>query len=226
MVWPLLFGPAVVMKARVLVVDDDAFAREGIRSSLRNHEQFVVVGEAATREQALEQAQQSRPDIVVMDLNLPVVDGLQLIRSLRQKMPEVKPLVLIPQHRGDLLLRAHAAGAAGCLGQDSSPRQLITALAAVYGEVPAQPGLLGAPQKSNGNGARTQLSFREVQVLTLLGDGFSNREVAGRLGISVRTVEKHRENILETLGMHNIADLVRFAVGEGLVKVTPASSER
>jgi DNA-binding NarL/FixJ family response regulator len=207
-------------KARVLVVDDHPFIREGIRFYLRNHDDFEVIGEAVDGLEAIDKAARLRPDLIIMDLSLPAMDGLETTRRVRQIMPSVKVVMLAVQNRGDLVFRAQTAGALGCLTKDSSPSHLLQALEAVQRGKSFFPSRPAANRKSaSGDTPRTYLTERELEVLTLLGEGHSNKQIADRLGISIRTVEKHRENILQALGMHNAADLVRFAVSEGLVKV-------
>jgi DNA-binding NarL/FixJ family response regulator len=211
----------------VLVVDDHPFIREGIRFYLRDNQDFEVVGAAGDGPEAIDKARDLQPDVIIMDLSLPAFDGLEATRRVRQIMPAVKILVLTSQHRVDLAYRAQTAGALGCLGKNCPPPQLIEALETIKSGKPFYSTSSGNPRKPfTQSDHRTQLTQRELQVLTLLGEGLSNKEVSARLGISIRTVEKHRENILETLCMHNIADLVRYAVAEGLVKVVPDLRER
>jgi DNA-binding NarL/FixJ family response regulator len=215
-------------RARVLVVDDHPFIREGIRFYLRNSQDFEVVGAAEDCQGAIDKARDLNPDVIIMDVSLPAVDGLEATRRVRALMPSVKILVLTTQHRGDLVYRARTAGASGCLAKDCSPPELLEALEAVSRGKAFYPSSHQPRQRKNSSDQKLKagLTQREVQVLTLLGEGLSNKAVADRLGISIRTVEKHRENILETLGMHNIADLVRFAVGEGLVKLSSGLPDR
>ena len=197
--------------------------REGIRSYLGKREGYEIVGEAGNGQEAIDKALSLQPDVIIMDCNLPAVDGLEATRRVRQIMPAVRVLVLILRNRGDLLLRAQTAGAHGCLTKDSAPGDLIHALESLReGRLFYPASFTQAPNAKSEGKTKGSLTARQTQVVQLLAEGLSNKEAASHLGISVRTVEKHRENILGALGMHNLADLVRFAVGEGLVSVNPA----
>jgi DNA-binding NarL/FixJ family response regulator len=218
----------VTAKTRVLVADGHPLIREGIRFFLRENDSFAVIGEAANGEETINQAVQFHPDIIVLALNLPVIDGLEAAQRVRQLMPWVEALVLLQHPHRDLLCRVQAAGVRGCLAKASSPIELTIALETIRQGRPYYPADLARTRTKTFTVAHplALLSDREVQVLTMLSDGLLNKEVAARLGISVRTVEKHRENILDSLGLHNIADLVRFAVSQGLTQVPFTKEEQ
>lgn len=202
---------------RVAVVDDHPIIRSGIRIVIESEPDFEWVGEADTVKQAMSLLVETRPDAVVLDLWLGGNDGIEMIKSLRRLVPETA-LLCYTMH--DTLLfgeRAMRAGAAGFISKKEPLDEVLLALRAVYrGDRYMNQalmntlldGFVGGPTKD----AHEALTDRELQVFRLLGQGLANPDIAGQLGLSVKTVNTHRENIKRKLGIRNAADLVRHAV--------------
>jgi len=212
------------MSLRILIVDDHGVLRAGLRALLNAEADFQVVGEAATSDEGLRAALELKPDVVLMDLSIPGMGGLDLTRRLREEIPATRVVILTVHEDTAILREAMTAGAAGYLVKRAVESELLDAIhAAMRGEVYVHPsmtrGLLeinprAAPQPHRGD--PEALTSREVDVVKLLTAGHTNRQIADRLGLSVRTVESHRAHIMGKLGLSSRADLVRWAVEKKL----------
>jgi DNA-binding NarL/FixJ family response regulator len=210
---------------RVLVADDHAIVRTGIRHVLESEPGFAVVGEASTGTEALELADALQPDVVVLDISMPGTSGIQVAAELRRRAPATHVLVLSMHDNTEYVLESLRAGAHGYLLKDTAATDLRGAIRAVRrGESyfsPAIAGKLSAVFRGDpaASEARTLtlLTGRERQVLVGVAQGHTNREIAAQLGISPRTVETHRENLMKKLGVRTVAGLTRLALEAGLV---------
>ena len=213
------------MKIKVLLVDDDPYVREGVRSCLSRHLHFQVVGEAANGQDAIAGVKKLAPDVVVMNISLPGMDGLETTRCLRDSFPKVRVLILAGNQAKDMVKHVVRSGAPGYLSKSASPTELILAIERVHrGETSFTPDVAQAFfEEFVQNGGRLMdagpkpLSQRERQVLGLIVEGLPNREVAVQLQLSVRTVEKHRQRVMRKLGVRRATELVKFAVTRGWV---------
>jgi len=208
---------------RVFIVDDHPVVRRGLCSCLAEHPQLHVVGEAADGQEAVRRAAELRPDLMLVDINMPNMDGLQLCETLQERSPATRVVILSIHNRPDYIQRALAAGAKGYLLKDIPAEQLVQALLRIHeGEVVLSPQVTETAlnqwirRQASGTGS-ARLSRREQQVLSLIARGLSNKEIADRLGVSVRTVETHRERIMAKLDLHSVAALTRYAIAQGLV---------
>jgi DNA-binding NarL/FixJ family response regulator len=211
---------------RVLVADDHAIMRTGIRHVLESEPGFVVVAEASTGPEALELAASLHPDVAVLDISMPGTSGLHIAAELRRQTPETQVLILSMHDNTEYVLESLRAGVHGYLLKDTAATELRGAIRAVRrGESffsPAIAGRLSAvfrgdPTASTSS-ALAQLTSRERQVLLGIARGHTNREIGTQLGISPRTVESHRENLMRKLGVRTVAGLTRLALEAGLVQ--------
>ena len=205
---------------RVLVVDDHAILREGIRSLLERADDITVVGEAANGVQALAQVDALHPDIVLMDLAMPEMDGLEATRRLRQRHPQVKVLILTQHDNQEYIAPALQAGAAGYVLKRSGGREVITAIRQVHEQGAfLAPGVAAEMLRdyAAAGGETPRLTEREREVLRLVVEGKSNKEIAQQLVISPKTASVHRTNIMEKLGVRNSAELVRYVMEHRLL---------
>jgi two-component system nitrate/nitrite response regulator NarL len=218
-------GPASKLRGRirVLLVDDHPVVRKGVSSCLARHPHLLVVGEAADGLEALAKARELLPDIVLLDIDLPQMSGLVVAEVLRKELPNTKVLILSMYHRAEYLPQLLQSGARGYVLKEASPEELARAIETVMaGECYFSPEVarLALNQLVQGNGHGPDpaaLTSRERQVLVLIAEGFSNKEIATSLNIGVRTAETHRERIMRKLGIHSIAGLTRFAIAKGLI---------
>jgi DNA-binding NarL/FixJ family response regulator len=211
---------------RVLLVDDHPFILAGIRSCLTPHERFAIVGEAANGKEAIEKAREQCPHVIIMDISMPVMGGLEATQHLRQTMPDAKVLMLTMYEERELISQIVESGAQGYVSKGSCPLELVRAIEAVHqGQAFFSAPLTEKFPNNQMEGDKTsalkhfELSLREREVLTLIAEGFSNKEAASRLGVSVRTVEKHRERIMTKLDLHSIVELTKFAIANRMVQV-------
>lgn len=211
---------------RVVVADDHTIVREGIRQVLDGTEGITVVGEAATGPDAFERAQALVPDVVVLDVSMPGESGLDVAKRLKRALPATRVLMLSVYDNTEFVLEAVRAGADGYLLKDSSPAELRAAIQKVVaGEsafsAAAARQLSTALREEEANRERAErvasLTAREMDVLRHVVAGRTNKETASALGISHRTVETHRENILKKLGVRSVAELTRLAIEMHLV---------
>ena len=211
-------------RTRVLLADDHTLVRAGVRKILEGHGGFEVVGEVASGEEALRALEAVAPEVLVLDLTMPGLDGFELLRRARSQSPELKLLVLSMHAEPAYVARAVREGAHGYLVKDSAVQELVAAIEEVvqggaYFSPPAQRALLEMV-KGEGPGRRALdlLTDRECQVLKLIAEGLSSKEVGARLEISTRTVEAHRANLMRKLDLRSVALLTQFAIREGLIR--------
>jgi DNA-binding NarL/FixJ family response regulator len=213
------------MKIRVLIADDHRIIREGLCSLLAEEEDIQVVGQAGDGVSCLTEAEKSNPNVIIMDINMPQMNGLLAIRRLVKECPRARILGLSMQTDRSLVLEALHAGAAGFLSKDCAYDELARAIRAVHGGhsylSPALTGVLVNDCVRRRSSAETHemapdLSPREKEVLQMIADGLTSKEAADKLQISTKTIESHRHNIMNKVGLHSVAELTKYAVQEGL----------
>ncbi len=215
------------MTTRLLLVDDHAVVRSGLRMLLSSESDVEIVGEASTAAQAMDLASSVKPDVILMDIGLPDLSGIDATREIKKKFPEISIVALTIHEDEEYFFRMLEAGASGYVPKRAAPEELLIAIrAAAAGEVYLYPSLAKllvkdflsqdhAPEeKSNLDG----LTDREHEVLTYLAEGANNETIAEALVISPKTVERHRENIMRKLNLHSRAELVRYAIRKGIIK--------
>jgi NarL family two-component system response regulator LiaR len=210
-------------KIRVLIADDHTVVRKGIRALLETEPGIEVVGEAADGEDAVHRALALKPDVVLMDLVMPKLDGVQAIRAIMERRPGVKILVLTSFAEDKRILSAIEAGALGYLLKDSSPQDLVRAIREVHrGESALHPKVaqrLVSRLREPEEPAREELTERERKVLELIAKGLSNREIARELSISEPTVRTHVSNILRKLHLKSRTQAALYALKKGLASL-------
>jgi DNA-binding NarL/FixJ family response regulator len=208
---------------RIFLADDHAVVREGLKALINAQPGMMVCGEAGDGRTACEQVEQLRPNVVVMDVSLPELGGAQATERLTRACPEVKVLALTVHEDKGYLRQLLEAGAAGYVLKRAAPTELIRALCTVArGDMYIDPALARTvvggfvrPPSRKGASSPGELSDREEEVVRLTAAGHSNKEIAGQLGLSVKTVETYRARSMEKLGLRSRADLVRYAVQRG-----------
>ncbi|RME09810.1 MAG: DNA-binding response regulator [Ardenticatenia bacterium] len=216
------------MNIRILIADDHGVLRAGLRALLNAEEEIEVVGEAADGVEAVRLVETLKPDIVLMDISMPGMNGLEATRLIRERAPDTRVLILSVHEDETLLQEAIRAGAAGYIIKRAVELELLSAIRAVWrGDIYVHPSLTGALLRGLNLGASTsphatdssidRLTPREKEVLRLIALGYTNQQIADELHISVRTVETHRANITSKLGMRSRARLVRYAREHGLI---------
>jgi DNA-binding NarL/FixJ family response regulator len=213
---------------RVLVVDDHAVVREGLRTFLELQDGIAVIGEAADGEDAVRQAEALKPDVIVMDLVMPRLDGVGAMRELRRRLPSARVIVLTSFVEDERLLPAIQAGAAGYLLKNVAPPELARAVRAAHaGEAMIDPvvaaRLVDAIAQPPGEPAAERLTAREQEVLALIARGYSNKRIALDLGIAEKTVKTHVGHVLAKLGVSDRTQAAVHAVRTGLRGRTPQS---
>ena len=214
-------------KLRVFLADDHAIVREGLKALINGQAGMEVVGEAADGRTACAKAKDIRPDVVVMDVSMPELNGVQATRELRAQCPDVKVLALTVHEERSYLRDLIEAGASGYVLKRSAAEDLVHAVQVVArGDVYLDPsvtavvlGKLARPRPPRDDSS-LDLSDRETEVLQLIAQGHSNRDIAGRLKISIKTVETYKARSMEKLGLTGRADIVRFALQKGWLQDT------
>ena len=221
----LMTTPSDAVAIRVLIADDHAVVREGIRHVLSSDSGFEVVGEAGNGAQAVTLAESLRPDVVVLDLSMPELSGLEAAARIRERVPTARILVLSIHDHEEYVVQSVRAGAQGYLRKDSSPAELRGAIRSLHqgdsffsaAVARTLSAALRNPHTDERRGRIADLTSREREVLIEIARGNTNKEIAGRFGISVRTVESHREALMKKLGLRGTASLTRFAIDTGLL---------
>lgn len=213
-------------KIAVLLADDHTLFRESLRSLLRDVEGIEVVGEASDGVEAVAKTMQLNPDIVLMDVAMPNVDGLEATRQIKRQNPAAKILILTMYDTEQYIFEMIRAGASGYILKKAPSSELVSAIRTVSrGDAFLYPcvakkvlnGFLGQLKAGADREDRARLTDRERQILCLIAEGKANREIADLLDISIRTVKTHRLNLMEKLNVHDRAQLVRYAIREGLI---------
>jgi DNA-binding NarL/FixJ family response regulator len=222
-------------RIKVLLVDDHALFRKGVASALALHGDIEVVGEAENGDEALAKARDLMPDVILMDISMPVCDGLAATRRIRAEVPTAKIIMLTVAEQEGSLFEAIKIGAYGYLLKTIEPRPLVETLRGVLrGEAPVSritaSKILAeftrcAQQTGPATGPRPLLTAREREVLALVARGYTNKEVAAALGISHSTVKNHLQNILDKLHLENRVQAAAFALREGLTPGRPTPFE-
>jgi DNA-binding NarL/FixJ family response regulator len=225
---------------RVVLADDHDILRHCVSLLLRLQPEIQIVGEARTGQEVLTAVEQLRPHVVVMDISMPDMDGLEACRIIRAQYPETQVLILTMHEGEEYFLQALRVGASGYLVKKAAPAELQLAISTVaQGGAFLYPGLAkaliqaylkqpqdGSGQVSNDDLSREQtnlkrelevLTPRELEILTLVAEGLTSQEIADRLVLSIKTVQAHRANVMEKLGLHDITQLVRFALRHKLI---------
>ena len=213
------------MRIRVLIADDHALVRAGIRALVEKIEGVVVVGEAGKGSEALELAEEHRPDLMLLDLTMPDGGGFEVLAHVRKAFPEIRAIVLTVHEAGEYAIRAFKEGAAGFLLKSAASTELEQAIQTVIsGERYISPEMSKKIVEEVGKGTTKRelldsLSPRQREVLRLIAEGRTTKQIAQELGISVKTVETHRAQLMERLGIRDVAGLVRYAILVGLIDV-------
>jgi DNA-binding NarL/FixJ family response regulator len=210
---------------RLLVVDDHPVVRKGIIACLAQQPNMKIIGEAADGVAALSMARELKPDIMLMDIDLPEKNGLLVTEAVRKELPAIKVLILSMHTNTDYVLRIVQSGASGYLLKGGATEDLVRAIETViagesfFSPEVARTALNQFVRGSSGSGSLSALTSREREVLIHIADGFSNKEIASQLGVGVRTVETHRERIMKKLNIRSVAGLTKFAISQGLVSI-------
>ena len=214
-------------KIRILVVDDHPLARFGIKNQLKDVEDLVVVGEAEDGEVAMQKVKELHPDVVILDLFIPVLSGFEVVKLVRKDFPDVHVMILTAYEQEEYLHQALEFGAEGYLLKSAEKEELMAGVRLVSkGERAFSPrikefivkGYLTNRDFNRSNQLPpTSLTTREKEILELVSQGLTNQQIAEKLFISSRTIDTHRTNIMHKIGVHDVAHLVRYAIEHGLV---------
>ena len=210
------------MPIRVVLADDHVLVRQGIKSLLER-EGMQVLAEASDGQEAVRQVEKLTPDVAVMDIGMPLLNGMDAIRALGRSCPKTKPILLTQHDEDQYVSEALDAGVKGYVLKSQVANDLVLAIRQVLrGDVYLSPGIAGAVMsayRSKADRPVDPLTARERQVLQLIAEGKSTKEIATVLGVSVKTAESHRSRLMQKLDIHETASLVRYAVKRGLVQV-------
>jgi DNA-binding NarL/FixJ family response regulator len=216
-----------MVQLRILIADDHDVVRHGVRSLLEQRTGWHVCGEAANGREAVQMARQLKPDVAVLDLTMPELSGLEATQQILKSLPRTEIIILSINESEEIVREVLDAGARGYVLKTDTSRELLAAVAAVSEHKPffttrVAEMVLGGYLENKGKsgpafGAGNTLSMREREVLQLLVEGLSNKQVATKLGISAKTAEAHRINIMRKLNLHSIVELVRYAMRNKMI---------
>ncbi len=212
----------------VLLAEDHMVVREGLRKLLEDETDICVTGEATTGREAVTLAKELRPDVIVMDIAMPKLNGMEATRHIRQENPAAR-VIILSAHRDDAYVEyVMELGARGYLIKQTSAHALAQAIREVHqGKIFFSPEVarrfqqqhqMTLDRKGRATTQSTTLSRREAEVLQLIAEGYANKQIAGELGISIKTVEKHRDHLMQKLSIHDTAGLTRYAVASGAIE--------
>jgi len=215
------------MKIRILLADDHTILRAGLRMMLNAQPDFDVVGEAQDGRQAIQEAQKLQPDVILMDITMPDMNGIEATRQIKKLLPETKVLVLTMHEHDEYVFQALRAGASGYMLKEAADTDLISALRVIqngqfYLSPTAQSIMVGDYLQRVRTGEEkdsySSLTEREREILKLVAEGYTNNQIAERLIISPKTVDTHRTHVMDKLNLHSRAELVKYAMRRGLLE--------
>ena len=211
-----------IVSLNILLVDDHALVTDGIRALLQGENHFTIKGEATNGQMALEMLKVLKIDLVLMDIDMPIMNGVEAIKQIKRDFPMVKVVVLTMHDEKAMINKLLDLGADGYLLKNSSKQELIHCILGVandqrYISSEATAILLQVDEPKVSNGLLAQLTERELEIIKLIAEGHSNKEIGDKLFISHRTVDTHRTNLMAKLGVHNVAGIVKFAIVNGLL---------
>jgi two-component system response regulator NreC len=215
------------MKIRILLADDHTILRAGLKMMLNAQPDMEVIGEAQDGRQALHEAQRLQPDVILMDITMPDMNGIEATKQIKRAQPEIKVLILTMHEHDEYIFQALRAGASGYMLKEAADTELITALHVVqsgqfYLSPAAQSVMVGDYLQRVRTGEEkdsySSLTEREREILKLVAEGYTNNQIAERLVISPKTVDTHRTHIMDKLNLHSRAELVKYAMRRGLLE--------
>jgi DNA-binding NarL/FixJ family response regulator len=213
-------------KVRIVIAEDHTILREGLKSLLSSNPDFEIIGEAEDGREAIRCVEKFKPDLILMDLSMPRINGLDAIKEIKKRFSETKILVLTVHKTEEYILATLKSGADGYILKDSTHAELVLAVKNVLsGKHYISPGISEKVIEGYLEGKKTlktkssweTLTQREREILKLIAEGYKNKEIGNYLCISPKTVEKHRANLMEKLDLHNVQALTAFAIEKGLV---------
>ncbi len=213
-------------KAKIIIAEDHRLLREGLKALLQPREDLQVIGEAEDGLEAIRLIEKKEPDLLLLDLSMPKMSGLSVIKEIKSRFPETKILALTIHESDQYVLEAFQSGADGYCLKDASRDELLIAIGSVMkGKTYISPGISESVMVGYLEGRKTlktstawdNITQREKDVLKLIGEGYRNKEIGDLLNISVKTVEKHRANIMKKLDLHNVSALTAYAIEKKLV---------
>jgi two-component system response regulator NreC len=212
-------------KIRILLADDHTILRDGIRSLLEEEADMQIIGEAEDGRTAVKMACQLEPDVILMDIGMPLLNGLEATRQIKRDCKHARILILTMHENEEYIRQVLASGAMGYILKDAAARDLLDAIRAVHrGEAVLSPAITrlviedylrwgDLQQSANG------LTPREQEVLQLIAEGYKNKEIASILNISIKTVQSHRSNLMQKLDLHNRGDLIKYAIQKKIIEI-------
>jgi DNA-binding NarL/FixJ family response regulator len=220
-------------KLRILIADDHGLVRRGARAVLQSRPKWRVVGEATNGREAVQKAIELKPDVAVVDIGMPELDGVEVTRQIREAVPNTKVLVLTMHESDQMISRALDAGASGYLLKSDLTGCLPKAVKAIaegkrfltpkVSEIVLKGFLMTRSRQQEGQRGGTRTTPREIEIIRLLAEGKSNKEIASQLAIAVSTVETHRAKIMLKLGLHSLAELIHYAMRHGIISAPSAA---
>ncbi len=218
------------MNKTILIVDDHHLVLDGLSAMIQQHTEFEIIGTASNGKEAVKIAEHMKPDITLMDVDMPIMNGLEATRRIKELHSELKVIILTMHNEASLIKKVMEIGADGYVLKNADQDEFLSALKAVekgksYFSAEVTQSLLNPDQKQNSSFnldpdsvLLSKLTEREIEVLKLIAEGFSNKEIGEKLFISHRTVDTHRTNLMKKLDAHNIAGLIKFAIKNGMVQ--------
>jgi len=211
-------------KIKIMLVDDHAILRDGIRALIGSHDDLEIVGEASEGKEAIEKVHELAPDVVIMDIAMPEMDGLEATRRIKKNNSKIKIIVLTQHDNEEYVLASIKAGAAGYLPKKAMGSELVSAVRAIHnGDSFLYPSAAAAliddyRQQAEAE-PRDRLTGREREIFMLLADGHSSRRISEKLFISLKTVQHHKTNTMKKLNIHNRAELIKYAIRNGFMNI-------
>lgn len=208
----------------IVLADDHELVRKGICSLIEIHEEFIVVAQASNGKEVLDYLENNSADLVLLDIEMPVMNGIETIIRIKERWKNTPVLMLSMQNNPELLRQSIAAGAIGYIHKNADPEELFNAISAALNHQPyfskeamkIISSINTAPASDNQNGILKQLSAREIEILKLIAQGYSSTVIGNKLFLSPQTIDTHRKNILKKLNLHNVQQLTKFAMQHGL----------